>query len=548
MKKTLRMILSLILALSMMLSVCAMAEVTYSKDGSFPICSEPVKLTVGVKDNTLIEDWETNGMTKLIEERGGFDLEFVVYDSTDYMTKLNLMVMAGGDELPDVLFISANDTMVYQWALEGAIIPLTEYYEDSTISYYLHEAMERTGTDFRSQLVMPDGEIYGIPTLNQSYGNEYPHKGYFYTPWLEQLGVEVPTTTDELYELFKAVCSQDMNGNGKTDEIALTGTWGGTYDGWFAFLMNSFVYAGDSNYYTVNDGVVSAAYTTDEWKEGLKFIRKLFAEGLIPTETLTQDDAGYKAIMNTEVPNALTLVYFTPDMIGTGLTYREDYETFAPMAGPAGVQHATYRPSTASVTFVVTANCENPEAAFRMGDLMVSENLSIVTRWGAEGVNWDYIANVNTGKEYFPLVEGWPVYLVAYDDPSYWSAGTVQNAGFRQSGPYIRQYGISNGSGKSEEMLTPFVKNYAFAQDYYQTSGWNPDEVIPKLLYTEDETETISEAKAALKSFVNEKTAAFLVGSADIDAEWEAFVEECYNIGLEEVLEVENAVYTRMYK
>ena len=546
--RTLRTILSLVLALTMMLGACATAEVTFSKDGSFPICSEPVKLTVGVKDNTLIEDWETNGMTKLLEERGGFDLEFVVYDSTDYMTKLNLMVMAGGSELPDVLLISSNDTMVYQWALEGAIIPLTEYYEDPTVSFYLHEAMERTGTDFSKQLVMPDGEIYGIPTLNQSYSNEYPDKSYIYTPWLEQLGVEAPKTTDELYELIKKVCSQDMNGNGKVDEIAITGTWGGTYDGWFAYLMNAFVYAGSSNYYTVNDGVVSAAYTTEEWKEGLKFIRKLFAEGYIPVETLTQDNAGYKAIMNTEVPSALMLNYFTPDMIGTGLAYRDNYQVLAPVTGPAGVQYATYEPSVAKTTFVVTANCKNPEAAFRLGDLMVSENLSIVTRWGAEGVNWDYIANVNDGKEYFPLVEGWPVYLVAYDDPSYWSAGTVQNAGYRQTGPYIRQYGISNGSGKSEEMLTPFVKNYAYAHDLYQTSGWNPAEVIPKFLYTEEESEAISEIKSSLKSFVNEKTAAFLVGSADIDAEWDDFIKECENIGLSKLLEVENAVYTRMYK
>lgn len=546
MKNTVLRMVSLMLALSLV-GVGAIAEVTYSQDGSFPICSEPVHLTVGVSDNTLIEDWETNGMTRLIEERGGFDLEFVIYDSVDYVTKLNLMVMAGGDELPDVLFVNVADTMLYQWAQEGAILPLTQYYEDPTISYYLHEAMERTGTDFTKQLIMPDGEIYAIPSFNQSYGNEYANKAYIYKPWLEQMGMELPETTEELYELFKLACSQDWNGNGKADEIALTGTWNHSYRGWFSWLMNAFVYA-DSNYYFVEDGVVSAAYTTDAWKEGVKFIRSLFEAGYIPIETLTQDDAGFRAIMNATEPTALMLVYAAPDMIDPSLDYRNDYVPLAPVRGPEGVRYATYSPSIAGPAFVVTANCENPEAAFRMGDLMVSENLSIVTRWGEEGVNWDYIANVENAENYLPLVEGWPVYIVAYNDPAYWSAGTVQNAGYRQAGPYIRQYGISNGSGKSPEMLTPYVQNYAKAQAMYQEGGWQPEEVIPKLMYTVEEIEAISECKAALNSFVAEKTAAFLAGTADIDAEWDDFLAECENIGLSAVLEVENTVYTRMYK
>jgi len=252
--------------------------------------------------------------------------------------------------------------------------------------------------------------------------------------------------------------------------------------------------------------------------------------------------------MNTEDPSSLLFVYTAASIIGSGLDYRNYYPGMEPVVGPAGVQYASFRPSTAGVTFVITANCENPEAAFRMGDLMVTENMSIIQRWGAEGKDWDYIDNVPGKENYVSRIEGWPAYLVAYDDGTYWSSGNVQNAGWRQTGPYIRQYGIANGSARDPKTVTPYAVNNANCDDLYQKGGWNPAEVIPKLLYTEEEMETISEAKAALKSYVNERTAAFLVGSVDIDAEWDAFVEECYNIGLEEVLEVENAVYTRMYK
>ncbi|MDD6883213.1 MAG: extracellular solute-binding protein [Eubacteriales bacterium] len=548
MRKAIAMALAAMLALTALASG-ALAEITYSTDGSFPICSETVHLTVGVPDNTLIEDWETNGLTKLIEERGNFDLEFVVFDSNDYASKLNLMVMAGGDELPDVILgsvVGNIDSMAYQWALEGAILPLTEYYNDPSISYYIHEAMDRTGTDFISQIKSPDGEIYGIPTYNQSYMNEYPHKGYYFKPWLETLGLEEPTTTQELYELFEKVCSQDMNGNGKADEIALTGTWGGNYDGWFAYLMNAFVYAGDTDYFTVQDGVVDVAYTTDAWKEGLKYIRSLFEAGFIPMETLTQDDASFKRLVSSEDPVAFMVVYLSTSMIDAALDYRYDFLPLSALIGPENVQYATFRPSVASISFVVTKNCKNPEAAFRMGDLLCAEDLSITARWGAEGTDWDYAENVENIEKYRPLVEGWPVYIVPYDDPTYWGSGTVQNAGWRQTGPYVRQYAIANGMGADAAAQSDIVPSYSYS--IYQESGWNPDEVIPKLLYTAEETEAISEIRTTLLDYVKASTANFLAGNTDIDAGWEDFVAQCHTIGLDDVLSVVNEVYTRMYK
>ena len=97
-------------------------------------------------------------------------------------------------------------------------------------------------------------------------------------------------------------------------------------------------------------------------------------------------------------------------------------------------------------------------------------------------------------------------------------------------------------------MLTEFVRNYASAQALYQESGWNPDEVIPKLLYTAEETEAISEIRTTLLDYVKASTANFLAGNTDIDAGWEDFVAQCHTIGLDDVLSVVNEVYTRMYK
>ncbi len=54
--------------------------------------------------------------------------------------------------------------------------------------------------------------------------------------------------------------------------------------------MNSFIYDhGDKKLYLEN-GKVTVPYNKPEWKEGLKYLRKLYAEGLIDPQALTQDN------------------------------------------------------------------------------------------------------------------------------------------------------------------------------------------------------------------------------------------------------------------
>ena len=127
--KNIMKLVALVLALAL-LPVSAFAA-EFNAPGEYPICKETVKLTVGIPDNIRIEDYETNVMTQKLEEYGNFDLDFVIYDSTDYTTKINLMMMAGGSELPDVILFDVfagtklTDNQLYSWAQTGSIIPLT---------------------------------------------------------------------------------------------------------------------------------------------------------------------------------------------------------------------------------------------------------------------------------------------------------------------------------------------------------------------------------------------------------------------------------------
>ena len=89
---------ALALILSLMLPAALAAE-----EPSFPFADEPVTFTAMVPQTSVIEDWATNEMTLYIESKTNIHLEFphIVTDN-DFMNKLNMMIAAGGDDLPDL--------------------------------------------------------------------------------------------------------------------------------------------------------------------------------------------------------------------------------------------------------------------------------------------------------------------------------------------------------------------------------------------------------------------------------------------------------------
>ena len=69
----------------------------------------------------------------------------------------------------------------------------------------------------RDYITTPNGNIYSLPNVDGSLHVQYNMK------WLDNLGLEMPTTTEEFYQVMKAFKEQDANGNGDlNDEIPLS--------------------------------------------------------------------------------------------------------------------------------------------------------------------------------------------------------------------------------------------------------------------------------------------------------------------------------------
>jgi len=531
------------------------------------IC-EGVTITIAVAEDVEVPDWDNTHTTLSIEEALGVNIEFEVYSSADFLDKINVMIN-GGDELPDVIFRcsgSSLDESYLNWAEEGAIIPLNEYYADKNYSANFWAACEAIDTDLYTPMLDAERNVWAAPYFRNTPTNETPKKFWYNRVWAQQLGFEEIVTLDDYYELCKVfVKAGDMNGNGLADEVCMSG-YAGSYS-WFTCMMNSFVYATDDYYLDVEDGELRFAFTTDEWKEGLKYIKKFFDEGLFTTNILTQDKDTYNSQIKGELPVSLAhwdyyAAHVNSQDVHAQRQVRDMFSYIPALEGPTGLTQTKYEPIIPNVGAVITADCENPDAAFLVLDFLLSEEWGITGRYGQRGVHWDYFDEVQ--EELLPEglllehlnapMEGYEPYIICYDGNTYWGKNNPQTAGYMQAGPAITGMHIYFGNATSTYVeegdevnalrLKLVSKQYQSILDAHDDK-YIPDETIVTLPMTAEESSEASEIYQVLKSYVEESIGAFLTGEWDIDSYWDTYMAELEKIGAEQALEIYQTAYDR---
>lgn len=524
--------------------------------------TEGVTLTIAVEADDEVVDWETNLVTKIIEDKFGVSLDFEVYPADGFADKLNVMIN-GGDRLPDIIFSDHNTHGLrdYQtnWVAAGAILELNEFYSNPDYCSNINTEMEKLGVDVVSMLEDADGKIWSFPKYLTALNDACAYKLWINTEYAKAVGFdEIPNTTDGFFELCKAFAAAgDVNGNGLDDEVPFTGR--GDKLNWFKMLMAPFAYAWDDNVLEVENGKLSFAYATDGWKEGLKYIKKFFDEGIIDTTVLTQDKLGYNAIVQNPEAVVLADIYYRPEMVHSDATEQNkiylEYDFVEALVGPDGNAASYYADIVANPGAMITVDCENPEAAFIILDYMCSEYISICNRYGAEGVDWDYYENVDSSKfgpgrsKETQLARDGELPLFCYYRADYWGKGNPQNQGYMQNGPailYNDDVGVAMTGGKTpeEEVLIAWTTRFQ-KESINAVFAKKPEERIVRLPMTAEETESVAETQKVLDNYWKQAVGKFLTGEWDIDADWDTYLAELEKMGLSDALATYQISYDR---
>lgn len=529
-------------------------DANLSELGVEPVCEEKIKLKIGLAQNSNVIDYDTNAFTLMLEELMNVDIEFYFYTSSEIKTQIDLMVNAGGDDLPDIILTTLDSETVYKYGQAGMFIPLNDFYENS--SYYLAEAIEKVttadGVDVIGQLTTYDGNIYSVPGYTGSAVNPVLTATWLYTPWLEKLNLEVPKTTEAFYKVLEAFKTQDPNGNGKADEIPFLGSmFDSTYGDSIRFInfcIDPFVRMNlDAYFLDAKDGKLSVCYTKDEFKEGIKYVKSLVDAGLIDPASFTQTSDMYKTIMNQEGDQLVgCFTNMSDSFISPSHPAKNNWTLVPPLEGPNGEVNASFLANKADHAGFITKNCENPEAAFRLLDLMYNEVVMCSGRWGVQGENWDFVKDLK--QEDYPeynfanTFAGYEATLLDYN--SVW--GVVQNAHWSLTRPSLRTNGFTAGvsAAAMREGTTVWQQGLSLGT-YYDAA---PEEKLNSSSFkysSPEEATELTEISGMLNVYVREKIGLWCTGAADIDAEWDSYLKELEAMGLSDWLAGMQAAYER---
>lgn len=533
MKKAITLLLMLCLLLSGS-SAMALYELR-EPVGEYPLTTEDITLTIMVKQDTLVEDYETNGLTKWIEETTGVKLDFQLLpaDRAEALNKLSVM-FASGQKLPDIINFTIPLADLEALIPTGALISLNEYIGTITPNFDLacetfpQYEMKRWATS-------SDGNIYGLPIECAGVHDYMSNKFVINKGWLDNLGLDVPTTIDELYNVLKAFKEQDPNGNGIADEYPLVGCT--SFDPATA-LMNAFVYDDGDQHVWIEDGIIQPVYVTEEWREGLRFLNKLCQEDLLAPITYTQDFAQWRAMANNEGDCIVgAFAYYSQNLIGTTSSTYNDFVIVGPFEGPEGVQYACYNRVYARPQWFVTADCQYPELAVQIGDLLYSDTAAIMNRFGLEG-------------EHYTLAEEGDVCCFEGFDAiiNQTSAGVdlwskSQNLYWRNNIPTVVSHLVNSYVWNGD----PNNGNYRIGQGASHYFEFRPEDgqYLPQLLYTEEEAFQLADYKTSILNYVNECKVRFIIGDLDLDNDWDSYLADLEANGLANYMDLLQTVYDR---
>ena len=548
--------IALILALAMALSLAACGG---SSSGG-----DEVKEPAEANENTDQTEFEIIGGQSALSP--GYDNNEVLNNlMSDTGIKINWNTMSdslseqvnihiAGGELPDAFMgCGFSNYELTNYGEDGTFIDLTPYITPEIMPNL--SAILEEHPNIKAAITMSDGGIYGLPAAEQmgtaGIGKEQdysifsvPQFSMINKAWLDDLGLEMPTTLDELHDVLVAFKENDMAAKMYGAAPGSTIPMSTGYDQW-CWGQNIF-YAGFGFTNWINDviadlelkpdGKVNFVSDDDNYRAALTYFHDWYAEGLMDIEMFSQDTTQLMAKCQQGYVGVSTWWYIE-ELMGD---YAKDYVFLPILTGPAGTEYEGQSNVTIRTggganagNLSITEKCESP-----------INLLNFFDKW--------YDGETVMQLQYGPI----GVFFTEQDENGVWKSITEEES--------QAKFGKGAGELKSTyEVAGPkLILSKYYAENFHMEDRaverltdlydvWMPQvkdtTVYPiDCVFTKDELDTIDLYRTDFENTVSEQEGLWIKNGGPTDEEWEAYktklVDTC---GLNELLEVYQNAYDR---
>ncbi|WP_109001207.1 ABC transporter substrate-binding protein [Streptomyces rishiriensis] len=247
--------------------------------------SKPISFSILHNNNPVYPMKENWIFWKELTQRTGITLKPIAVPLSDYEKKRSVLIGAG--DAPFLIPKTYHPSEV-AFVSSGAILPVSEYvhlmpnFQDKVRKWKLEPELD--------SIRQSDGKYYLLPGLHEKVKSGYSLS--LRTDVLGKLGLNLPTTWDEVYDVFKAIKAEHPDLYPFSDRwstntpfpaaalLSYLGQAHGVKAGWtydnisFDTKAGEFVFTG----------------ATDGYRQVVEYLRKLVAERLMDPESFTQTD------------------------------------------------------------------------------------------------------------------------------------------------------------------------------------------------------------------------------------------------------------------
>ena len=507
-----------LISLMLFIAACGKKEDTIQEEDldnlnetGFPIVDENIELKFFARQEAATsDDWNDVLIFNEYEGMTNIEIDWEMAPADSFSEKFNLAL--GGGDLPDAFhsaMVSESDLTKY--GKQGVFIPLDDLIDDYAPNF--KQLMEEY-PEVEEAVTMPDGNIYSFPFMNHP---EFTSKRVAPYPfinqdWLDALNMDMPETTEDYYDYLKAV-KEDNPSNGDVDEIPfgghnvtllynyLKGAFGVANKGVGVDNIDIDPETGDYRFYP----------TSDNYKELLTYLNKLYEEELIEQNIFSIDPEQYAA--NASEGRYGSIVWYGPP------NKEDNYKGMPALEGPNGDKLFTdvNSPVEHAGAFVITSENEHPAATVRWIDHF----------YGEEGMKLFFLGV--EGETYEVDEDGNPDFIKDVYDPE------------TDDSSALKDYLTFGGGGYPALTIENYFRGAETAPEALEAADTLEPDLLedpwPNEKYTSEEVDQLQGFGSDIDEYVGEMRDKFISGNESLD-QWDDYVETLERIGLDDYMEI----------
>nr|HPK64887.1 extracellular solute-binding protein [Sphaerochaeta sp.] len=455
-----------------------------------------------------------------IQKRTGVKVNWEIIPIADYKTKVSLALNTGTNA-PDVILYQSTKGENAALALNGAIVPISDYPEWTP---HFNARVKEFGLENDVDLLkLKDGKRYYMPAL---FDVPFYDGGLILREdLLKKYNLPVPKTFDDLYRVLKEFKRHAPDSYPLTILAGPRVLYRMTMPSWGVSLGKNGASGTNTLSWDYDKKQYFAGAISEEYKSYITFFRKLYAEGLLDPEMAepidgdrwTQKLATGKAMASYAYYDQIGGVEANSTIPGFKL------QMYPALAGPAGAHHQEKSRTGGGVMFPIkTSRRADFEQLVRAVDEMFfSEENAKLWCLGVEGVTY----TVQNGKIVF--------------------ADEFVNA---KEGIY-KSMQVKHGTGSdvtqmvwvNAREMTKYDDNYARINAEVEAMGDVIRYIPPTPKFDDKQAEEAGSLQTPLHDAWERWNSAFLTGAKSIDRDWNAYVQEMKNLGIDRFLELYNS-------